>query len=560
MRNLSPRLLAFLLMSLFLLPGPQLIAHAQDESKEAKELRKREEELKKKEDKRKNKEEKSRVEGAKKYQSLNEFAEDLYASDHEFHARVDEEYMNLQAEQEDKAYLINTWSSHRKIKTENEFETIKALGELYANPRVQEYVNRLGQQIVPDDSDKLYCFKVIVNPIPNAVTLATGTVFISTGMISLLDNEAQLAYVLAHELGHVYKDHWRIRVMMPIAAEEYNKRQERKRAIWTAVFTAAGVGVGAAIAGEKGLLPGLASGFTVGKVVSNHYLGNISSDWNDTQENEADDFALKATLGKFFDIQEVPKLYTVMNIFAQSDNRVQLGFLGKRSRIKGRIEHAQKVLAGPLQAQYQQALQNNQIKGSGSEFNVVMADLKRDNGIWAFERDMFTLARANLMQAVMMRSDDPLATFYYGLVMKQVGRTKEELDQANKHLLKAISLDVRREIPEVQLHRGLMLMDSKDSGTQAEAIVAFKSYVTDYGRKRALRISNEELVPPDLGIIYGYLRLLGEKTWTAPTVDDVLNATASNPSTSNPQPNTIPRIVPASEKLSPTTSNQTSKP
>jgi predicted Zn-dependent protease len=573
MKNYPIKLAAFLLIAAFVLPAPHLIVNAQEattkpaqetpqgESKEEKELRKREESLNKKEEERKRREAKSRANVARKYQTLSEFAEELYASDHEFREQVEEGYIDLQSTHAMQAYRINTQSGKEEVKFQTDAEALRNRHGLYMNPRVQEYVNRLGQQIVPDDSDKLYSFKVVMNPIPYAYTLSTGTVLLSTGMISLLDNEAQLAYVLAHELAHVYKDHWRVKVMMPLAEEEYNRKQEKKRLMWTAVFAAAGAGMGAAVGGEKGSVAGAISGLIAGKIVGNHYAGSLALDWNEAQENEADDFALKATMGKSFDIQEVPKLYVRMAQAANTDNRMQLGFLGKRSRIQSRIDYAQKMLGGPLQAQYQQALQGNQLRGMGPEFNLVMADLKRDNGIQAFYHDMFQLARMNLQQSVMLRSDDPLATFYYGLVLKQVGRTKEELDLANQSLLKAISLDVRHEIPDVQLHRGLILMDSKDAASQAEAIAAFKNYVIDYGRKRANIISNEELLPPNLGIIYGYLRLLGDKTWTAPTVGDVIKATSTTPFGAVPQtPASVPKIEPASQTLSPTSSKKPPKP
>ena len=572
MNNRPIKLVTLLLILLFALPTPQLIVNAQEasanatqekpqaESKEEKELKKREENLNKKEEDRKRKEEKARAKEEKNYRTLSEFAEDLYASDPDFREQVDEGYINLKSTHASQAYRINTFRAKYLFTTENEEEPLK-LRRLYDNPRVQEYVNRLGQQIVPDDSDKLYSFKVVINPIPYAYTLSTGTILISTGMISLLDNEAQLAYVLAHELAHVYKDHWRIKVMMPLAQDEYNKKQEKKRQFWTAVITAAGAGVGGAVGGDNGLLAGAISGFVAGKMVGNHYAGNIGLDWNSAQENEADDFALKATLGRSFDIQEVPRLYAAMAQFAQKDNRLQLGFLGERSRIRERTEYAEKLIGGPLQVQLQEALKANQIKGMSPDFNLIMADLKRDNGIAAFYHDMFQLARMNLQQSVMVRSDDPLAAYYYGRVLKQVGRTKEELDLATQSLLKAISLDVRHEIPDVELHRALLLMDSKDSSQHPEAVKAFKSYITNYGRSRAQSISSDELLPPNMDVLYGYLRLLGEKTWVAPGVNDLVNVTSGSP-TGVPQqrPASIPRIEPASQTLSPTNTKQPRKP
>lgn len=569
MKNRSPKLLAFLLISLFLLPAPHLVANAQEagakpaqdkppaESKEEKELRKREESLNKKEEERKRKEARERANEAKSYKTLTEFAEDLYASDGDFREHVDYWYIQVQSRHAAEAYGINTSRRKRTLMTENAGEALSLHRALYDNPRIQEYVNRLGQQIVPEDSEKLYSFKVVAHPVPYAYTLSTGTILVSTGMISLLDNEAQLAYILAHEVAHVYKDHWRIKVMLPLAEFEYNKRQQAKRAFWGALLGVTAAGIGQAVGGDTTARVA----FNAGQLISSYYAQNIALDWNLVQENEADDFALKASIGKFFDIREVPRLYTTMAQVAQRDNRTQLGFLGARSRIQERTEYAQKLIEGSLKPQYQEALQANKIKGIGPEFNLIVAELKRDNGIEAFYNDMFQLAKMNLQQSVMLRSDDPLAVYYYGRVLKQVGRTKEELDLANQSLLRAISLDVRHEIPDVQLHRGLLLMDSKDAGNQAEAIAAFKSYVTHYGRKRATLISNEELMPPNLDVIYGYMRLLGEKTWTAPTIGDVIKATSTGPNNPAQQaPASIQTVAPPSQTLAPTNSKKPRKP
>jgi predicted Zn-dependent protease len=573
MKNRLLQVLSLLLAFLFTSPTSQLIAVAQEagantaqekpqaESPEEKKLREREESLKKKEEDRKGKEAKARANEAKKYQTLSEFAEDLYASDPEFRDQIDDAYLDLQSRQASEAYLINISHPKELLATETEGEVLKLRRALYDNPRVQEYVNRLGQQIVPDDSDKLYSFKVTVNPIPQAYTLSTGTVFISTGMISLLDNEAQLAYVLAHELAHVYKDHWRIKVMLPFAEAEYNKKQEKKRAMWAGIFALAGAGVGAAIGGRDGAGIGTLAGIGAGYAIGTYYSRKIALDWNTAQENEADDFALKATLGKSFDIQEVPRLYATMAQAARFDNRIQLGFLGARSRIKERSDYAQKLIGGPLQAQYQDAIKSNKVKGTSPEFNLIMSELKRDNGIEAFYFDMFQMAKMNLQQSVTLRSDDPLAAYYYGRVMKQVGRTKEELDLAQQSLLKAVSLDTRHEIPEVQLHRALLLMDSKDNTNQTEAVAALKLYITAYERKRASSIANDRFLPPNVDVLYSYMRVLGDKTWTAPDLAEIMKSGSSNSAGSITQaPTASPRMEPASETLPPTSTRKTRRP
>lgn len=554
------RVVALLLTFLFTLPTQHLIAMAQDQSqpqsKEEEKLRKAEEKRNKKEEERKRKESDARAREMKKYSNLTDFALDLYASNSQFRDYIDDAYLDLQRQHASEAYRLNTSHTREILRTENDGELLIIRRALYDNPRVQEYVNRLGQQIVPEDSDKLYTFKVTVNPIPEAHTLSTGTVLISTGMISLLDNEAQLAYVLAHELAHVYKDHWKLKMMLPIAEIEYNRRQEEKRLLWASLFGLAGAGIGAVAAGGKGAAIGAGTGLLTGYAVGSYYSQKIGLDWNVAQENEADDFALRATLGKSFDIQEVPRLYTAMAQVAGVDNRTQLGFLGSRKRIRERNDYAQGLINGALQAQYQEGLNSNKLKGVSPEFNLIMAELKRDNGIEAFYYDMFQMARKNLQQSVMMRSDDPLAAYYYARVMKQVGRTREELELAQQSLLKAISLDTRQDIPEIQLHRALMLMDSKDTNSNAEAIASLKNYITAYERKRATMQANQPYVPPNLDVLYGYMRLLGDKTWTAPNRVELQKAGTKVPDVS-PQ---APAPVPASPQLSPNKTRKTDRP
>ncbi len=492
-------------------------AQQQDESPEDKKLREQQDKAKKKEDERKDKEAKARTQEAKKYNTLKDFAEDLYARDPEFHDMVDVAYLDLQSEHALEAYRINTSHAKEYLETENEGESLKIRRALYDNPRVTEYVNRLGQRLVPDDSDKLYAFKVMVNPVPMAYTLSTGTILISTGMISLLDNEAQLSYVLAHELAHVYKDHWRLKVMMPLAEQEYNERQERKRALWAGIFGVAGAGIGAAINGGKGAAIGGLSGLTAGYVIGSVYNHKMSTDWYTAQENEADDFALKAMLDRSYDPQEVPKLYNVMAQVARADSRMQLGFLGNRSRIRERSDYSQRLLSGPLQGQYQELMKSGKLVGTSPEFNLIMAELKRDNGIEAFYYDMFQMAKMNLQQAYTLRSDDPLAAYYYARVLKQVGRSREEMDQAEQLILTAIRLDTRQSIPEIQLHRALLLIESKEPAQQAEAVQSLKQYILAYQKSRMEARGQDGTLPPNVDILYDYMRLLGDKSWKAPT-------------------------------------------
>ena len=77
----------------------------------------------------------------------------------------------------------------------------------YPNPMLEDYVNKLGQSLVPRDSKQYYSFRMAYDPRPDAWSLSTGSIYVTTGLMSMLDNEAQLTYVLAHEIGHVEHRH-----------------------------------------------------------------------------------------------------------------------------------------------------------------------------------------------------------------------------------------------------------------------------------------------------------------------------------------------------------------
>jgi len=72
-----------------------------------------------------------------------------------------------------------------------------------------DYVNRLGQKIagVSDRRDIDYHFKVLESSEINAFACPGGFIYIYTGLLKTMDNEAQLAGVLAHEIGHVVARH-----------------------------------------------------------------------------------------------------------------------------------------------------------------------------------------------------------------------------------------------------------------------------------------------------------------------------------------------------------------
>lgn len=72
-----------------------------------------------------------------------------------------------------------------------------------------DYVSRIGQKVAANTErrDVQYKFYVIDSPIVNAFAVPGGYIYVSRGLLALANNEAELAGVLSHEIGHITARH-----------------------------------------------------------------------------------------------------------------------------------------------------------------------------------------------------------------------------------------------------------------------------------------------------------------------------------------------------------------
>ena len=76
------------------------------------------------------------------------------------------------------------------------------------DPMITEYVNRVGQNIVLHSDTKIpFTIKVIDSDEVNAFALPGGFFYVNKGLLLVADNEAEVAGVMAHEIGHVAARH-----------------------------------------------------------------------------------------------------------------------------------------------------------------------------------------------------------------------------------------------------------------------------------------------------------------------------------------------------------------
>jgi predicted Zn-dependent protease len=80
---------------------------------------------------------------------------------------------------------------------------------LVADQALQDYVQQIGGRLaeLSDRTELPWTFRVVDDPMPNSFALPGGFVFVTRGLVGVVNSEAELAAVLAHEIAHVNARH-----------------------------------------------------------------------------------------------------------------------------------------------------------------------------------------------------------------------------------------------------------------------------------------------------------------------------------------------------------------
>lgn len=117
----------------------------------------------------------------------------------------------------DKRAYGYSWDQEKQIGEEADQQIQQQYG-IYNNDDLQEYVDEMGQDMLAvshfhrEDTPAEYAgtdfyFRVLDSPVINAFALPGGYVYVTRGLLTHLNNEAQLSVVLGHEIGHVIARH-----------------------------------------------------------------------------------------------------------------------------------------------------------------------------------------------------------------------------------------------------------------------------------------------------------------------------------------------------------------
>ncbi|MHB8910743.1 MAG: M48 family metalloprotease [Syntrophales bacterium] len=181
------------------------------------------------------------------------------------------------------------------------------------NPELQKYISNLGMKIVRannlEGNPYNYNFTVVDIENVNAFALPAGTVFVTAPLIAMTANEAELAGVIGHEVGHVVARH---------TAERMYAMEKEQNKTWLlaagggVVGAAAGFGLGKLLCAEgdsaclaKAAVIGAVAGAGGGLLVQKFkFMANSRED-----EMEADRIGFKLAVGAGYDKDKVGKFY-----------------------------------------------------------------------------------------------------------------------------------------------------------------------------------------------------------------------------------------------------------
>lgn len=110
--------------------------------------------------------------------------------------------------------MLMSADEERKIGASEHPKILQEFGGAYNDPKVSGYIAAIGGQLAAASElpDLQFTFTVLNSPIVNAMALPGGYVYITRGLLALAQNEAEIAGVLGHEIGHVVARHTAARV------------------------------------------------------------------------------------------------------------------------------------------------------------------------------------------------------------------------------------------------------------------------------------------------------------------------------------------------------------
>ncbi|HEX5073722.1 MAG TPA: M48 family metalloprotease [Gemmatimonadaceae bacterium] len=168
---------------------------------------------------------------------------------------------------------------------------------LVKDQALQNYVQSVGAAIAAKSErpNLPWTFRAVDDPSPNAFALPGGYIFVTRGLLDLMNNEAELASVLGHEIGHVTARH---------SVHQMSQQQLAQLAL----------GIGAILSPTVAQLGGVAS----------QGLGLLFLKYTRDDERQADDLGFRYALNQGYDVRYMDDVFRSLQRLAESSNQSPL--------------------------------------------------------------------------------------------------------------------------------------------------------------------------------------------------------------------------------------------
>ena len=196
-------------------------------------------------------------------------------------------------------------------------EVAQSIG-FYNDAKVQSYVANIGKRMaaVSERPNLPWEFHVVDDGAVNAFAIPGGFIYVTRGLMSSINTEAELATVIGHEIAHVTNRH---------SVQQISKSQ----------LAQLGLGIGSILSSDIAKFGQLAGAG----------LGLLFLKYGRDAENQADAGGFRYALGQNYDVREMPKVFETLGRISESGGGGRLPeWLATHPEPGNRIEHIEKML------------------------------------------------------------------------------------------------------------------------------------------------------------------------------------------------------------------------
>lgn len=321
----------------------------------------------------------------------------------------------------------------------SEADKLKAGKNAYKNPQVEAYVNNIGQSVVPEWAKKKFSFQfqVISDPSLNAFALPDGSIFVHTGLLARVENEAQLAAILGHEVAHVTEHH---------SAQGYKKQMTT---FVPAIIGAEIVGMKVSDQSDN---PFVQMATQAGLTLA---VSAAVSGYGRTHEDQADRVGMRYAVEAGYDPAPAPGVWDIFNQTYGDQSKIENFFYGNHSTNKVRKNNQERE----IRRHYSDPSRLSPSRPINSEgYQMTMLPLTRDNAVLDFEAKRYQTARSGFQRVLRLKKNDAPSHTYLGRIALASDTATREADAEARFRL-AIQSDPK--YPDAHRELGRLLAARK---------------------------------------------------------------------------------------------------